>query len=154
MIVLVAAVDNHLGIGYQGWMPWNVPQDLQMFKQLTMGGNLVMGRKTFDAIGKPLPGRQTFVVTNRTLPTFPQLPLINDLPTFLQLHQHDDTIYYICGGAQIYQQALPYCSMMYLSHIKGHYPADTYFPDFDQSLFEVIDQQEFEEFTRKVYKRK
>jgi len=152
MIALVAALDENNGIGFEGWMPWNIPEDLKGFKALTMGGKLIMGRKTYVGIGRPLPGRTTYVVSRDF--TQPGVEVINDLESFLWEHQHDDTMYYVCGGAQIYQQALPYCQWMYLSHVKGVYPADTYFPTVDYGLFEIVEQEEFELFTRVVYRRK
>jgi len=156
MLSLIVAFDENYGIGYDGWMPWHLPEDLKQFKQRTLNHKIVMGKSTFLAIGKALPNRTTYVVThdNKFHDKFPTVEVIHDLTLFLRGHEFDAEEIFICGGASIYAQALPYCSQLIISEVKGVFPADTHFPTIESACYEEIENQEFEGFTLKVLKRK
>ncbi len=156
MLSLIVAFDENHGIGYDGWMPWHLPEDLKQFKQRTLNHKIVMGKSTFLAIGKALPNRTTYVVThdNKFREKFSTVEVIHDLPTFLRDHEFMSEEIFICGGASIYAQALPYCSQLIISEVKGVFPADTHFPMIDLTHFEEVENQEFSGFTLKVLKRK
>ena len=156
MLSLLVAFDENYGIGYDGWMPWHLPEDLKQFKQRTLNHKIVMGKSTFLAIGKALPNRTTYVVThdNKFHDKFPTVEVIHDLMLFLRVHEHDAEEIFICGGASIYAQALPYCSQLIISEVKGVFPADTHFPMIESARYEEIEHQVFEGFTLKVLKRK
>jgi len=124
----IAAMTENRVIGNKGEIPWHLPEDFKWFKQTTMGHILVMGRKTYESIGRPLPGRETFVLsrTPREIPgvrTFKDLSLLEHLET-------DKTIW-IAGGSEIYQQMLPKCSELYLTRVHRQVEGDTYFPTFE-----------------------
>lgn len=130
-------------IGCEGKIPWHLPEDFKWFKRTTMGHILVMGRKTFESIGRPLPGRETWVLSrsNQKTPgvkTFTSLSEIKDIST-------DKTIW-IAGGSQIYEQMLPLCSDLYLTRVHKEVEGDALFPEFE-NLFrlngEVYKQPEF-----------
>jgi len=156
MFTLVVAMDENHVIGKDGWMPWNIPADLQHFKRVTLHKNIIMGRKTFESINKPLPQRKTWVVSSNIHWNYdhPYVEVVRDFKQFL-IDKHDDEVeYYVCGGAQIYRAALPYCTKLIISWIKQSYDGDTYFPDIDFSGFEVVQTQNYDDFCVKVYMKR
>jgi dihydrofolate reductase len=128
----IAAMSENRVIGDHGKIPWHLPEDFRWFKHKTMGGTLIMGRKTFESIGKPLPGRKT-VVLSRTLQTIPGITSYNDIETFRAEEASNPSIW-ICGGAEIYQQLLlTHCSVLYLTRVKRIVEGDAFFPSFEES---------------------
>jgi len=129
-------------IGCNNRIPWHLPEDLQWFKRLTLGHVLVMGRKTFQAIGRPLPGRTTLVLS-RTGFSHPGVQTVPDLQQLGDLIQADPVLQtrqvFICGGAQVYAQALPLCSDLYLTVVKQVVDGDAFFPPFEH-LFVPVQQ--------------
>ena len=118
-------------IGNAGDIPWHLPADFKWFKKTTMGGILVMGRKTYESIGKPLPGRETFVLSRQKLDIlgvqcFTDLRSIEDYDT-------EKTVW-IAGGAEIYRQALPFCDEILLTRVHRKCEGDTFFPEFEDAF--------------------
>jgi dihydrofolate reductase len=133
-------------IGAGNRIPWHLPEDFKWFKQMTTGQVIIMGRKTFESIGKPLPGRTTIVLTRR--PT--AIPGVLTACDLGKIDFHDPAVVgrkmFICGGAQIYEQSLPLCSDLYLTLVKQVVEGDTFFPAFEERyelLQEIIDRPEF-----------
>lgn len=127
-------------IGNGNKIPWHIPEDFKWFKQLTTGNVVVMGRKTFESIGKPLPNRTTIIVS-RSQFLFPGVRTIADLRELDSASaEFVGKEIYICGGAQIYQQTLPLCSDLYLTLVKRTVEGDAFFPEFEDqfALAEVI----------------
>ena len=126
-------------IGAENRIPWHLPEDFKWFKKMTTGQVIVMGRKTFESIGKPLPNRMTIVLTHSPEP-IPGVRTITDLG---QIDRADASLagreIYICGGAQLYQQALPLCSDLYLTLVQRVVEGDTFFPPFEDQ-FELAGQ--------------
>lgn len=137
IISLIAAMDEKRGIGVDGHMAWHLPADLKQFKSITMGHHLIMGRKTFETIGRPLPGRTTIVITRN--PNFqPEGCLVaHSLETaleFSRLAQENEV--FIIGGGEIFDQAIGIADRIYLTRIHASLPADVYFPEFtDEEWF-------------------
>jgi len=154
MLSIIVAFDEENGIGKDGWMPWDLPQDLELFKKRTFGHDLVMGATTFLGLKNPLKNRHTYVINEIPLDEYENVSYITDLFGFLQEAKDSDSEYFVCGGASIYTQALPYCDKMYISHVKGKYPADTHFPDIDYEKWEVIYSEDYGEFILKEYQRR
>jgi dihydrofolate reductase len=127
----IAAMAENRVIGNQGEIPWYLPEDFRWFKQTTMGGILVMGRKTYESIGKPLPGRDTYVLS-RTPRSIPGVHSFTDLDA-LQHLSTDKTIW-IAGGAEIYTLMLPQCDELYLSRVHQSCAGDAYFPAFEKNF--------------------
>jgi len=130
-------------IGRGNAMPWHLPEDFKWFKRATTGHILVMGRKTFESIGKPLPNRQT-IVLSRSGFTFPGVQTAANL---FQLHPGaEPRDMFICGGAQVYAQALPFCSDLFLTRVSREVEGDAFFPPFED-LFEpgetILDTPDF-----------
>jgi len=124
---IVAISENNV-IGNNGDIPWHLPEDFKWFKQATMGGILIMGRKTYDSIGKPLPGRETIVVS-RTETSIAGVRCISNL---VELNNIDTTkTIWVVGGSEIYKQLLPQCSDLYVSRIHQVVEGDTFFPCFN-----------------------
>jgi len=147
MIVLIAALDPNNGIGLNGKLPWHIKEDLKLFKERTLNHKIVMGRKTYESIGKPLPNRINCVVTrSKRYQVVEGIELIHDFNEFLIMHSLSDETIYVIGGAEIYKQALPYAQQLALSMIKHVYPCDTFFPEFDIVHYKEIEKLEFDEF--------
>ena|SRR5262245_8330394 len=138
-------------IGAGNKIPWHLPGDFKWFKKMTTGQTIVMGRKTFESIGKPLPNRET-IVLSRCQFHYPGVRTISDLSQ-IDLAQEKPEIY-ICGGAEIYQQALPRCLDLYLTLVKQHVDGDKFFPAFEDQ-FEPVEQiLDCAEFTITHYRNK
>jgi dihydrofolate reductase len=141
--IIVAVADNGV-IGRGGALPWHLSADLKRFKALTMGHHLVMGRKTFESIGRALPGRKFIVVTRNRDFTFPEVLTAGSVESALMLAQ-DDTEIFIAGGAEIYEQSLHRADVMYLTRVHAEPHGDVTFPDFDDvNEWRLADSEHFE----------
>jgi dihydrofolate reductase len=132
----IAAMSLNRVIGAGNKIPWHLPEDFKWFKQLTTGNVIVMGRKTFESIGKPLPNRET-IVLSRSQFSFPGVRTISDLSQIDLVAETREI--FICGGAQVYAQALPLCSDLYLTLVKREVAGDTFFPAFEDR-FEMAEE--------------
>ena len=132
-ISLIAAVSRNGVIGHKGSIPWRLPADLKRFKQLTMGHPIVMGRKTFESLGKPLPGWTNIIVTRQ--PDFKACGALvaRSLEEALRLCEGAEEVF-VVGGASIYRQAIPLADRIYLTEIHQEFEGDTFFP-FDRSAW-------------------
>lgn len=131
----IAAMAENRVIGNAGDIPWHLPDDFKWFKKTTMGGILVMGRKTYESIGKALPGRDTYVLSR----TPREIPGVHSF-TDLEILDHLDTnkTIWIAGGAEIYELMLPRCEELYLSRVHRICEGDTHFPHFEDK-FKLIE---------------
>lgn len=131
-------------IGAGNRIPWHLPEDFKWFKRMTTGQTIVMGRKTYESIGRPLPNRTT-VVLSRSPFEVPGVRWARDLS---EIHPDQEAgEVYICGGGQIYEQALPLCSDLYLTWVKREVEGDAFFPAFEDRFKRVetlVDTPEFE----------
>jgi dihydrofolate reductase len=132
----IAAMSQNRVIGNRLKIPWHLSEDFNWFKKMTTGQIVVMGRKTFESIGKPLPNRLTIVLT-RTQRSIPGVQTVTDLNE-IDLDHTTRTVF-ICGGAQVYEQALPLCSDLYLTLVKRVVDGDTFFPRFEDR-FEIQEE--------------
>lgn len=128
-LALIVAMAENRAIGIDNTLPWRCPEDLRHFKALTLGHTLIMGRKTFDSIGKPLPGRDTIVLTRDPSLVVEGCRTATSLEAALALCP-DDTVF-IAGGAEIYRLALPLADRIHLTEIKTRVEGDAYFPEID-----------------------
>lgn len=137
LCLVVAAAKNNV-IGVDNKLPWHLPKDLQYFKRLTMAKPIVMGRKTFESIGRPLPGRENIVITRQTDWQFEGVTVVHDLPAaiargeMLLAGQEGDELMVI-GGAEIYQQALPHADKIYLTRVECVLEGDAFFPTLEDT---------------------
>lgn len=130
-INLIVAVDEKNGIGKDNQLPWHLPADLLHFKKLTTGFPIIMGRKTFDSIGKVLPNRRNIVISRQSNLKIPGAEVTGSLQGALDLCKDEKDVF-IIGGAQIFGQALPLADSIYLTVIEYDFDADTFFPPIDK----------------------
>jgi dihydrofolate reductase len=128
LVSIIVATDERGAIGRDGGLPWRLPDDLRRFKALTMGKPIVMGRKTWDSIGKPLPGRHNIVVTRAAGLSIEGATVVNSLDAAIAAAGDVPEIC-IIGGAEIYRLALPRTDVIHLTRVHATVTADTYFPD-------------------------
>jgi dihydrofolate reductase len=130
-VSLIAAVAANGVIGRDGGLPWRLPEDLKRFRALTLGHHIVMGRKTYESIGRLLPGRTTVIVTRQRDYAVPGAIVARSIEDALAQCAGDDEVFVI-GGAQIYQAALPIADRLYLTEVMAEVEGDTRFPAFDR----------------------
>ena len=132
----IAAMAENRVIGNQNTIPWHLPEDFKWFKKTTMGQTLLMGRKTFDSIGRPLPGRQTIILSRNQL-SIPDTVTVNTIES-IETVATSDTIW-VAGGSEIYQLMLPKCTDLYLTRVHQKPEGDTFFPNLKMtSTFSVL----------------
>jgi Dihydrofolate reductase len=140
-ISIIVAMDRNDLISSNSKLPWHIPTDLKYFKRITYSRTVVMGRKTFESIGRTLPNRNNIVITTDRLATFhynyPNCFIANSVCDVLQLHTEFDVDTFIIGGTQIYQLFLPIVDKMYITHINGEFDGDAYFPKYDLKEWEL-----------------
>nr|AIA17930.1 Dihydrofolate reductase [uncultured bacterium] len=147
----IAAMSLNRVIGNGNKIPWHLPEDFKWFKQMTTGHVIVMGRKTFESIGKPLPNRETMVLS-RSHFQYPGVKTISDLNQ-IDL-QNETREVFICGGAQIYGQTLAVCSDLYLTLVKREVEGDAFFPAFEDRFEPAEELRDTPEFKILHYRRK
>ena len=140
-------------MGKQNALPWHISEDLKNFKRLTTGNTIIMGRKTFDSIGKPLPNRNNLVISG-SMEQKEGIEVCKSIPEALEKAKKHGKEIFIIGGATIYQQALPFVERMYISWIKEEYEGDTYFPEVNLKEWYIISEEEHVEFFLVTYQRK
>ncbi len=139
---LIVAVAEGGVIGREGKLPWHLPADLARFKRLTMGHHILMGRRTWESIGRPLPGRTTVIISRRGVPGAPEgVHVASSLEAALAL-AGDDPEPFVIGGGMIYREALPLARRVYLTRVHGTFPGDTYFPDLDPGAWRLVEREE------------
>ena len=138
-------------IGSGGQLPWRLSADLMRFKSLTMGHTLIMGRKTYDSLGRPLPGRTSIVITRQALLRLPaEVLLAHSLDEALHHAGHDDTPFVI-GGGEIYAQALPLAERMHVTWVEAEIEGDTRFPVWDADDWRLVAEEHHSADTKNQY---
>jgi dihydrofolate reductase len=138
---LIVAVDENNGIGKNNQLPWHLPADLKHFKNLTTGHPIIMGRKTFDSIGKALPNRKNIMVTRQKDLQIEGVEIVNSLDEALKLCKNEGEVF-IIGGSQIFDQSFPIANTLYLTRIHEVFDADTHFPGIDKNIWEEQERTE------------
>jgi len=139
-VYLIGAMSKNRVIGKNNKLPWKIPDDLKYFKKMTKGKTVIMGRKTFDSVGRPLPDRNNIVLTRDTDLKIPGVVVRNSLEKALLSCQPTEQVM-IIGGSEIYQAALPYAREIYLTIIDAEYDGDAYFPEFSESEWEKTNEE-------------
>jgi dihydrofolate reductase len=143
-ISLIAAVSDNAVIGRGNALPWHLPADLRRFKRLTMGHWVLMGRKTFDSIRRPLPGRITLVLTRRQGFAPPGVLVAHTLPQALALAEDGGAAegeLFVAGGAAVYRETLGIADRLLLTRVHGDVPGDTFFPEFDPGEWRLVEEE-------------
>jgi dihydrofolate reductase len=143
---LIAALSTNGVIGRNNQVPWRLSTDLRRFKALTMGHHLIMGRKTFESVGRPLPGRINVVVTRQAGYAPPGVTVVHSLDDAVRVAaEAGDREAFIAGGAEIYAQSLHSADRMYLTRVHAEVEGDTWFPEFDDvTEWHLADAEHFE----------
>lgn len=155
MINIIVATDEDLLIGKKdskNGMPWNVPEDLKHFKATTVNKTILMGLTTYQAIGRPLPNRKTIVVSLESFED-DRVEVRDSLEGVIKEYQTSGEDLYISGGASIYRQCLPIADQLMISRIPGKHEGETYFPDFKEYGYQLVETKPFETFTLEIYRR-
>jgi dihydrofolate reductase len=138
LISLIVAMAQNGVIGRDNALPWRLPEDLKRFKEFTLGKPILMGRRTFEAIGRPLPGRANLVLTrDRDWRSPGVIPVHSVEEALLQTRTCDELV--VIGGAEIYRLLLPRARRIYLTHVHADIPGDTYFPAFDPAQWDDVE---------------
>ena len=131
---LIAALGQNGVIGVDNRLPWRLSEDLKHFKALTLGHPVLMGRKTFESLGRPLPGRRNIVITRNPECRLEGAEIAHSLEQALALCEGADEVFFI-GGADLYRQALPLVQRLYLTEVDASPPGDAFFPSFDRACW-------------------
>jgi dihydrofolate reductase len=156
LISIIAAMSINRVIGKNNKIPWHIPGEQQRFKKITWGHAIIMGRKTFESIGKPLPGRTNIVITRQKNYVAPGCIVVHSLEAALKNCHPNETEAFIIGGEQIFRLILPLANRIYLTIIPKEIRGDTFFPEFSSTEFKEI-QSEYVEaplpFTFSIFER-
>ena len=161
IVSLIVAMEQGRGIGRDNRLPWHLGADLRLFKQNTMGHHLVMGRKTYESIGHPLPGRTTIVLSRRPEYAAPGVLHATSLEAALEIaRQAEDDEVFIIGGGDVFAQALPLAQRIYLTQVHAQVDCDTFFPEIDldrwqvrRACFQPVDEHNDYPFTFQMLER-
>ena len=152
MVSFVVAVAENGVIGSKGELPWgSLPNDLQHFKRLTLGHPVVMGRRTYDSLGRALPKRPNIVVTSQANWAAPGCETAASLPAALARAQELDAEICVIGGGEIYREALPLADVIYLTEVHHHFEGDAYFPTLDPTEWHEEARERHEADERHAY---
>src|SRR5688572_14242565 len=151
MIALVVAMAENRVIGKENKLIWHLPADLKFFKNLTTGHPIIMGRKTFESIGKPLPNRTNIVITRQQDFEAEGCLVAHSLSEALMMAQQMDSDVFIIGGAEIYKQAMFLADTIYLTEVHHSFEGDTFFPEIDSVLWEETSREEYKADEKNAY---
>jgi dihydrofolate reductase len=152
MLKIIVAHDPKRVIGNGMNIPWHIKEDFQHFKNTTLNHTIIYGSTTFKSIGHALVNRHNIVINSTPDFDAPGCEIVTSLDEIIQRYQNAEEVAYVCGGASIYQQLLPYCEELIISEVKKAYVGNVYFPEYKKD-FILYKQDEREEFIIKYYKR-
>ena len=138
--IIVAMSDNYV-IGLKNKLPWHISADLKNFKNITLGNPIIMGRKTYDSIGKPLKDRDNIVISRDNSLKIDGVEVVDSLEKAIFMTAEAPETF-IIGGQQIYQIALPIATHMYVTNVEGNFEGDAYFPDYNQQEWEEVARED------------
>lgn len=140
-LAMVVAVGDRGEIGKDGQVPWRIPEDLKHFKRVTMGHAIIMGRKTWDEVGRPLPGRRNIVVSRNRALVLPGAEVFSTLDEAIEAARTTDSEPRIIGGSHIYAAAMPLTTRIYLTEVHRAVDADTFFPPLDRNVWRETERR-------------
>ena len=139
--IIVAVSENNL-IGVNNGLPWQLSADMKRLKAITMGHHLIMGRKTFDSIGKPLPGRPIIIITRNKDYKAEGCTVVSSLAEAINSVKNDDEPF-VFGGGEIFKEGLPLVNKIYLTRVHGRFEGDTYFPELKKEEWREVSHEDF-----------
>lgn len=134
-ISYIVAMDRNRVIGRENQLPWRLPADLKFFKNTTMGHTIVMGRKTYESIGKPLPGRTNVIMTQNRDYEAPGCVIVHSIEELMD--RYGDEEVFVTGGSELFRLFMPYVDKMYITRIEHEFEGNTVFPEFDEQQWEI-----------------
>jgi dihydrofolate reductase len=153
-LAIIAALNAKRVIGVDGGLPWHIPEDLKYFKANTTGHAIIMGRKTYDSIGRALPNRRNIVISRNPELEIEGVETTTSLKEAIQLARSDDDEPRIIGGASIYEAAMPLATKMFLTQVDQDIDGDTFFPHFEDNDWEEIQSTAHDGFVFRLLERK
>lgn len=152
MLSFVVAMDRNRVIGLNNDLPWHLPKDFKFFKDKTTGHTMIMGRKTYESLGGPLPNRKSVVVTSKN-PSYPEeVDVIHDINTIKEWNEKQpDEEFFVIGGAAIFKQVLPFVDRMYITRIDESFKGDTQFPAFSEENWNITSKKKGEKNEKNPY---
>lgn len=141
MLTIIAAIANNNALGKNNDLIWHLPADLKRFKKTTLGHHIIMGRKTYESLGKPLPNRTTIIITRNPDYKVDGCIVVHDLKSAIEAASQDENPY-ILGGAEIYKQALSLADVLDLTLVHASFEADAFFPEIDMSVWIEISRED------------
>ncbi|VAW25565.1 Dihydrofolate reductase [hydrothermal vent metagenome] len=150
MITIIAAVAKNNALGKDNKLIWHLPADLKRFKKVTANHHVIMGRKTFESLGKPLPNRTNIIVTRNTNFSAKNCIVANSLQQALEAVKNDESPF-ILGGAEIYKQAIKIADKLDITFVHHKFEADVFFPEIDKSIWKEVSRNEFKADEKNKY---
>ena len=141
-ISLIVAMATNRAIGLDNKMPWHLSADLKKFKAITMGSPIVMGRKTYESIGRPLPGRSNIIISRNLDYQQTGCIVFNDIKSAIESISKENEEIFIIGGAELYNTILPLANNLYLTLINQHFAGDTFFPEIDFNAWKEVSRED------------
>lgn len=152
MISLVVAAAENNAIGKNNQLLWHLPNDLKFFKNTTWAGVVIMGRKTFESVNKPLPGRLNIVVTSNTEWKYESVKTAQSLEEALNIAKAENfKEIFVIGGGEIYKQAMPVADTIYITRVHTSIEGDTYFPEIKETEWKLVDKDDFQKDEKHAY---
>jgi dihydrofolate reductase len=151
LLSLIWAMDENRLIGNNNALPWHLPADLAFFKRTTMSKPIIMGRKTFDSIGRPLPGRQNIIITRNSAFTAEGCEIASNIEEAMSLVSEDAPEAMLIGGASLYLQTLEQADVLYLTQIHHAFSGDTWFPEMDMTQWSEDYREDFEADEKNIH---
>lgn len=154
---IIAAIADNFVIGNGLKIPWHIPEDFKLFKEKTQNSIVIMGKKTWDSLPiKPLPNRINIVISKQILQE-PKAIIVNSIDKAFEIAKdkakQENKPIFVMGGASIYKQTIQDAKYLYLSHVKGEFEGDIFFPQFNKENYKIIDKQEHDKFTFCLYEK-
>ncbi len=140
-ISIVVAISENNAIGKDNQLLWHLPADLKHFKNITTGHTIIMGRKTYDSIGKPLPNRRNIIITRQKDLNLEGVEVVNSLEEALSLSKDEEEVF-IIGGAEIYKQSVAVSHRIYLTRVHQEFEADAFFPELDDESWKEVEKED------------
>ncbi|MBI2140335.1 dihydrofolate reductase [Candidatus Woesearchaeota archaeon] len=153
MITLICALTKDKVIGKDGRLPWDIPEEMQHFRNTTKDSVIIMGRKTYESIGRPLPKRVNIVISS-SAHEIQGCEVFHDIQSAVERAKSFGKEIFVIGGSTIFRQTLPFADKMILSWVKKYYPGDTFFPGFDEREWIVEKKEGYAEFDILYYQKK
>lgn len=149
-LAIITAMTRVRVIGKGNTLPWHIPEEIKLFRTITTGHTVIMGRNTYESIGKALPNRRNIVVTSQPI-AMPNIETVKSIDDAIEKSSKETA--FVIGGAKLYAAALPKAKRMLISHIKEEYAGDVFFPLYNEQDWGIIDEKEYDEFIFRIYER-